>query len=115
MEEMFAEGGCTMSACEVKLHTSFPTDLRTPCKSLQLEANTITYAKCPKCLHIYPLKMSGKVTEWPLECTWRRFLASDPYSACLVKSGVQDGESIRVPILPFVVHDFNSFVGRLLS
>jgi hypothetical protein len=69
MEEMFAEGGCTMSAREVKLHTSFPTDLRTARKSLQLEADTVTYAKCPKCLHIYPPKMSGKVTEWPPECT----------------------------------------------
>lgn len=32
-----------------------------------------------------------------------------------MKSGVKGQESVRVPILPFVVQDFDPFVGRLLS
>jgi hypothetical protein len=32
----------------------------------------------------------------------------------LVKSAVEGGESVRVPIVPFKVQDFDSFMGRLL-
>jgi hypothetical protein len=113
-EEMMIEGGRTPSVRETKLHANFPTDLRTARDSLQIEPDTIKYAACPACCCLFPPTKNGKVMEWPTECTWRRFKNSPPCAQPLVKSGVKDGESVRVPISPFVVQDFDSFVGRLL-
>lgn len=108
------EGGRTLSSRDTQLHANFPQDLRTARQSLHIEPDTIRYASCPKCCCLYPPKMSGKITEWPTACTWRSFRDSPPCGQELVKSAVQDGESVRVPIRPFLVQDFDSFVGRLL-
>jgi hypothetical protein len=108
------EAGRTMSSRDRKLHATFPTDLRTARQSLHIEPDTVKYATCPDCCSIYPPTMSGKIMEWPTECTSRRFPTSPPCGQPLVKSAVMDGESVRVPINPYVVQDFDSFVGRLL-
>ena len=112
--ELMAEEGRTPSAREKKLHANFPTDLRTARQSLNIEPDTIKYAACPTCCCLYPPKDSGSVTEWPTECTWRPFKDSPPCGQPLVKSAVEGGESVRVPIYPFLVQDFDSFVGRML-
>ena len=49
-----------------------------------------------------------------MECTSRHFEDSPICGQVLVKSAVERGEGIQVPICPFVVQDFNSFTGRLL-
>jgi len=113
-EEMMSEGGHTPSARDIRLLNNFPTDLRTARKSLDLEPDIITYASCTKCSSVYPPKKSGDVTEWPMECTWRPFKTSSPCGQSLVKSAVEAGESVRVPVCPLAIQNFNSFVGRLL-
>ena len=113
-EELMTEGGRTPSARDIKLHRNFPEDLRTARRSLHIKPDTIKYAVCPTCCCLYPPKDSGGVAEWPTECTWGDFKDSPPCGQPLVKSAVHDGESIRVPIYPFVVQDFDSFVGKML-
>jgi predicted Fe-S protein YdhL (DUF1289 family) len=115
-EEMMAEGGRTPSACSAKLCNNLPADIRTARHSLQIEPDTIKYATCPVCCSIYPPTATtrGEITEWPTECSWRRFSALPPCGQILVKSAVENGKSVRVPICPFVVQNFDSFVGRLL-
>jgi len=113
-EMMTGGGGCTPSARDTKLGANFPTDLRAARQSLQIEPDTVKYAACSACCSIYPPQKSGKVTEWPTECTWHRFPDSQLCGQPLVKSAVEAGESVRAPICPFVVQDFDSFVGRLL-
>lgn len=108
------EGGRTPSTRDIKLHRNFPEDIRTARRSLHIEPDTIKYAACPTCCCLYPPKDSGGVAEWPTECTWRDFKDSPPCGQPLVKSAVHDGESIRAPIYPFVVQDFDSFVGKML-
>ena len=109
-----SEGGHTPSARDMQLLNNFPTDLRTAHKLLDLEPDIITYASCTKCCSVYPPKKSGDVTEWATECTWRPFTTSSPCGQSLVKSAVEAGESVRVPVCPLAIQDFNSFVGRLL-
>lgn len=112
-EEMSTEGGKTPDLRDTKLRNSFPTDLRTARKSLKIEPDTVTYATCTKCSSIYPPK-GGRIPEWQSECTTRRFPDSPLCGQRLVKSAVMEGNSVRVPIRPFVVQDFDAFVGRLL-
>ena len=111
---MMTEGGCTASARDMQLHANVSQDLHTACRSLHIEADTIQYASCPKCGCLSPPKQSGNVTEWPTGCTWHSFVDSPPCGHGLVKSAVEAGKSVRAPICPFVVQNFDSFVGRLL-
>jgi hypothetical protein len=104
-----------MSEREAYLHSKFPTDIRTARLNLDIEADTTVYASCPKCRCTYPPLKNGRVLAWPSECTWRPFPNSRPCGQSLVKSGVVDGQSVRVPIQPFATQDFDSFVGRILS
>jgi hypothetical protein len=53
--------------------------------------------------------------EWPAECLWRPFPNTAACGEPLTISGVQDGESVRKPIRPFLVQDFDEFIGKLLS
>ena len=69
---------------------------------------------CTKCSSIYPPKEGSHIPEWQPECTAHQFPDSPLCSQPLVKSGVMEGKSVRVPICPFVVQDFDVFVGRLL-
>ena len=109
-----AEEGDTPCSRNLKLLREFPSDLRSAHRALHIEPDTIEYAACSKCNTIYPPKKSGKILEWPTECMSRHFWDSPICGQVLVKSAVDRGESIRVPMCPFVVQDFNSFTGRLL-
>ena len=113
-EEMSTEGGKTPSTRDTKLHSSFPVDLRTARSYLTIEPDTVTYTTCTKCSSVYPPKEGSRIPEWQPECTARRFPDSPLCGQPLVKSGVMEGKSVRVPICPFVVQDFDAFVGRLL-
>lgn len=113
-EEMSTEGGKTPSRGNNNLRNSFPTDLCTACSYLKIEPNTTTYTACTKCSTVYPPREERGFLQWPAECTACRFPDSAECSQPLVKSGVSQGESVRVPIRPLVIQDFNAFVGRLL-
>lgn len=113
-EEMSTEEGKTPSPRDDKLQESFPTDLRTARSYLKIEPDTITYAVCTKCSTVYPPSEERGILYWPAECTARRFSDSAECSQPLVKSGVSAGKSVRVPVRPLVVQDFDAFVGRLL-
>lgn len=109
-----SDDGGAPSSRNLKLVNEIPSDLRSARRALRIEPDTIEYAACSKCNTIYPPKKSGNILEWPTDCTSRRFRDSPICGQLLVKSGVERGESIRVPIRPFVVQDFDSFTGRLL-
>lgn len=111
---MSTECGKTPNTRDDKLRGSFPTDLRTARSYLKIEPNTVTYAACTKCCSVYPPKIDGRFTDWPTDCTARRFPDSSLCGQRLVKSAVKDGQSVKAPIRPFVVQDFDTFVGRLL-
>ena len=113
-EEMSTEGGRTPALRDNKLRDSFPTDLRTARSYLKIEPDTIMYAVCMKCSSVYPPKGGKGIPEWQSECTARCFPDSPLCGQPLVKSGVKEGKSVRVPIRPFDVQDFDAFVGRLL-
>lgn len=113
-EEMSTEGGRAPSLRDDKLRNSFPTDLRTARSYLKIEPDTVTHAVCTKCSSVYPPKESKGILEWQAECTARRFPDSPLCGQPLVKSGVKEGKSVRVPIRPLVIQDFDAFVGRLL-
>ena len=67
-----------------------------------------------KCSSVYPSKGGKGIPEWQSECTAHCFPNSPLCNQLLVKLGVKEGKSVRVPICPFNVQDFNAFVGRLL-
>ena len=113
-EEMSTEGGKTSSSHDTNLCTSFPMDIHTTHSYLKIEPDTIKYAVCTKCSSMYPPKRGSHIPEWQPECTASHFLDSPICSQPLVKSGVMEGKSIRVPIRPFIAQDFDAFLGRLL-
>ena len=115
MQELYTEGGRAMLHSEAQLHASFPTDLRTAQNSLNLDGDITIHATCPKCRCVYPPTMNGSMHKWPSECTWHPFPHTPHCGTQLVKLGVQNGYSVRVPILPYATQDFDSFVGRILS
>ena len=110
---MSNDGGAP-SSCNLKLVNKIPSDLHSAWWALHIEPDTIEYAMCSKCSTIYPPKKSGNILEWPMDCTSWHFWDSPICGQLLVKSGVEWGESIQVPIHPFVVQDFNSFTSQLL-
>lgn len=96
----------------------FPSDIRTVRNLFDLDASVTVWAACPTCSATYEPTHSPdspRCPIYPRRCTFRRFSTSQPCNARLTKNGVLDGESVRVPIRPFPVQDFNAFVGRLLS
>ncbi|EPS96444.1 hypothetical protein FOMPIDRAFT_1130425, partial [Fomitopsis schrenkii] len=56
-----------------------------------------------------------EIPVYPARCSYRQFPQSTPCNARVTKTGVLHGHSIRVPIRPFPVQDFDNFVGRMLS
>lgn len=115
MEELHHAGDRSPNPYESHMHSIFPEDIRTARGFLGIEGDTTTYATCPRCSSVYPPEQKGKVTNWPAACSWKRFESSPSCGERLVKSAVQDGESVRVPIRPLVVQDFDGFVARMLS
>jgi hypothetical protein len=93
----------------------FPRDIRTVRKQFDLEAKTTTYATCPKCFALYEPEMKGGVLVYPPRCNHKATERSQPCRARLTTQHVKEGESIRVPIKPFVMQDFDAFVGNMLS
>jgi hypothetical protein len=94
---------------------NFPEDIRTVRKAFDMEAKTTTYAACPKCFALYEPEVQRNVPVYPPRCDYKPTPRSQPCRARLTTQHVKDGESIRVPVKPFVMQDFDAFVGNLLS
>lgn len=97
---------------------SFPTDTRTARRLFDVDPVVTEWAACPSCSMTYEPTFSldaPAIPVYPRQCTHQRWQQSQPCNARLTKNGVVKGESIRVPIRPFPVQDFDTFVGRLLS
>ncbi|OBZ68267.1 hypothetical protein A0H81_12046 [Grifola frondosa] len=82
---------------EAAILDDFPKDIRSVRKAFDLEPTTIIWACCPKC-----------------SFTHRSFPEKPPCNARLTTRKVQKGESVRVPIRPYPVQDFDAFVASLL-
>jgi Transposase family tnp2 len=93
---------------------NFPRDVRTVRKVFDVEATTVTYAACPKCSSLSPPKV-GKTISYPARCQATKFRGGKICGTALTKRRVQDGESVRVPVRPFTIQDFDAFMGNLLS
>lgn len=100
---------------EQNLLDNFPRDIRTVRKVFDLEAKTTIYATCPQCLCTYAPEVRGKVNVYPARCSWQRFPTSNECGARLTKRKVVDGCSVREPIRPFVVQDFDEFKAAMLT
>ena len=111
---MSTEGGKKALFRDETLRKSFPTDLHTTRCYLNIEPDTVTYAMCTKCSNVYPPKEGRQILKWQPECTACHFPDSPLCGQPLVKSGVMEGKSVRVPIQPFITQDFDAFVGRLI-
>ena len=103
------------TAREEHLLKFFPEDIRTVRKAFDMEAKTTTYATCPKCFALYEPDVQGELLVYPPRCDYKPTPRSQPCRARLTTQHVKDGESIRVPIKPFVIQDLDAFVGNLLS
>ena len=100
---------------EKYMHSIFPEDIRSVRAHLGIEGDVTVYAACPKCSCTYPPEKKGDVTDWPANCSWKRFEASHACGERLVKSGVRNGESVRVPVRPLIVQHLDAFAARMLS
>ena len=91
---------------------SLPVDTRTVTKLFNIQAETITYAACPNCAHLYRMSDdSGKPINLT-RCTGARF--SKVCNAKLMVFGAKDGKTIKIPRKPYVVQSFDAFLGRIL-
>ena len=96
----------------------FPRDVRTVERALRLDPETTMYAVCPVCNFVIAPKrvIEGlRVGEFSPKCPYRTFPSDDVCGAQVTKAKVESGQSVRVPIKPFLIHDLNSFIGRLIS
>jgi hypothetical protein len=111
------EGDRKINKYEEYMINGIPKTVQTTRKRLGLAPILRISATCPTCSAIYePVKdpKSG-VLIYPPRCGNRRWEKSDPCNTRLTKTKVENGESIRVPIRPFVYQPFLEFVGRFLS
>lgn len=107
----------TLTEHDEDLLKGFPQDIRTARQLLDVEAQTITYAACPKCSATYRIDDRKKL---PVICNWKQGGHGSPCGAKLTKIVVKDGEqgeriNARAPIRPFLIQDFDAFKGSLLS
>ena len=114
MVEVAFSGTGKPNAFEEKILKAFPTDIRTARKHFNLESKFTYYASCPACCALYSPEIRKNIPVYPRLCDNKPFPESKPCGARLTKSGTANGKSIRVPIRPFAVQDFDTFVGSLL-
>jgi hypothetical protein len=116
LEITLRRGGRGLTQEDMEMLKTFPKDPRTARHALNVEPTTTTYACCPRCSFPHPPTDRGKgIMEYPALCQYRRFKSDEPCHAQLTKKGVRNDESIRVPLRPYVMQDFRSFLGGLYS
>jgi Transposase family tnp2 len=98
-----------------------PRDIRSVRKKFDLEAVTKTFATCARCSCTYPPTIGkkspamGKKSCYPERCSYKKYRGSKPCGQLLVKRTKEGGQISHVPMRPYVVQDFNSFLAGLLS
>jgi hypothetical protein len=116
IEISFLRGKETLTKEEEKILNSFPKDVRGVRKAFDIKPKTIVYASCRVCSSIYPPKdLPGGGTWYPATCTYKRYTTSKECGYRLIQSGVYKKKSVRVPLIPYAMQDFGSFLGRLYS
>jgi hypothetical protein len=93
----------------------FPMHLRRVREIFDMEAQTVVFATCPNCFATYPPEKQGNILAYPPRCSYQIPFQEKPCHNRLTTQQVRDGESVRVPIQPFVMQDFDAFVAGLLS
>ena len=111
----YTASGRTQTTVERRMMNDFPTDLRSVRRIFDMEAQTIVYATCPTCFATYPPERQAGIFVYPSRCSHRTAFQEKPCHNRLTTQHVQDGESVRVPIQPFVMQDFDTFVAGMLS
>jgi hypothetical protein len=56
-----------------------------------------------------------KKSGYPEHCSYKKYHGSKPYGQLLVKRMKERGQALYVPVHPYVMQDFNSFLASLLS
>ena len=107
-----------LTETEAAIAKSIPSDIRTVRHLFNLDPDVRELAACPTCSMTYEPRYSREfptIPLYPRRCSRKPWPTSEACNARLTKPGVKDGRSIRVPIRPFPVQDFDVFVGRMLS
>jgi hypothetical protein len=107
-------GRAQTAAADQRLIKQFPKDLRQVRRIFGMEAQTIVSATCPKCFATYPPEEKGGVLVYPSRCSYQAPSENKSCRTQLTTNHVQDGESVRMPIQPFIMQDFDAFVASLL-
>ncbi|KAJ3575942.1 hypothetical protein NP233_g765 [Leucocoprinus birnbaumii] len=94
---------------------SIPGDIRTARKLFATDPGIVVYAACPKCHNLYAPDVKDGIEVYPSRCSYVRFPGKPPCSTRLCKLGVRKGLSVRVPIRPYAMQSFTSFLGGFYS
>ena len=107
-----------LTETEQTIVKNIPSDIRTVRRMFNLDPDVRELAACPTCSMTYEPRYScdfPTIPLYPRRCGRKPWPTSQPCNARLTKPGVKDGRSVHVPIRPFPVQDFDTFVGRMLS
>ena len=104
---------------EDMLVDNLPVDIRTLRKRFGVGAKLDIYAVCPKktCSKVYkPTINAAGIRIFPRTCHDNRGGSAMPCGTLLCKDAVgENGETVRVPLLPYPVQDWNDFKARLVA
>ena len=107
-----------LTETEETMTDHIPRDIRTVRRLFNLDPEIRELAACPTCSMTYEPRYTRQfpaIPLYPRRCNRKPWATSQPCNARLTKAAVKDGRSIHVPIRPFPVQDFDTFVGRMLS
>ena len=93
---------------------TIPCDIRTVRKKFDLDPVTRIFASCTRCSCTYA-PATTKNKPYPERCTYQKYRGGKPCGQLLVKRTKGDGRKLWAPVRPYVVQDFNSFLGSILS
>lgn len=94
---------------------TIPCDIRMVQKKFDLDPVTQIFATYTRCSCTYPPTMTGKKSLYPECCTQCKYRGSKPCGQLLAKCTKNKGQKSWVPVCPYVIQDFNTFLGGLLT
>jgi hypothetical protein len=113
LEMAFMGRGRKLTREEEEIISKFPKDARGVRKAFDIEPKVTIFAACPSCGSIYaPQDREDGVKDYPIECTYKRYPTSKDCGARVSKDGIHKEQNIRVPLIPYAMQDFGSFLGR---
>lgn len=94
----------------------FPRDVRAPVKAMHLDTKCKIFAVCPdpRCHQLHEPKFLGDspIPQYPSRCEACR---SHKRKTTLLHTRIIAGKDVSLPIKPYVHHDFQDWMGGLLS